>query len=116
MESDFCAKFVLAIRGGTFLAAMTGAVSLQMRGTANADTTEGLRSNAPTSFLSPTRRKLTAGPTINPFSVGYREAVSGIPTAQGGESGASLLSYEASPRNAKTSDRIPRQTQRAAAI
>ena len=28
-ESDFCAKFVLTIRGGTFLAAMTGAVPLQ---------------------------------------------------------------------------------------
>jgi hypothetical protein len=52
----------------------------------------------------------------DPFSVGDREAFSGVPTAQGRESGASLLSYEASPRNAKTSDRIPRQTQSAAAI
>ena len=55
MESDFCAKFVLTIRGGTFLAAMTGAVPLQMRGTANADTTEGLRSNI---FFEPDKEEI----------------------------------------------------------
>jgi hypothetical protein len=54
-ESDFCAKFVLTIRGGTFLAAMTGAVRLQMRGTANADTTEGLRSNI---FFEPDKEEI----------------------------------------------------------
>ena len=51
MESDFCAKFVLTIR----VAAMIGAVPLQMRGTANADTTEDLRSNI---FFEPDKEEI----------------------------------------------------------